>query len=248
MIRLLYILVTLPAAILLWGCGDDLDPEDVLYTTTPPQVAASPVFERPIPGTPVYSYVYERDRALTYQHSGSSPYSAAGTELRDSESRLVAAHQNRPMLPQHNYYQESVINQKLTPLPYDGRFTVKATYLTQSAHFHEYQGVREVSGNRPFRVCWYGDATCIPTGGILQRPEADEDVELAGKPINCPPGDPDMPPDDPGCSGGGGGPPPLWFHSYRRHTASMGPFFAASNIGGSASQSDIENILGSLVS
>jgi hypothetical protein len=204
----------------------------------------------PAANVPLYQYSSLDPRSIAYQHSGSSPYSAARTELRRTNGEIVSRNVDRPYQEQYTFYRPSVINQELTPVPSDGRFTIRAVYLTQSIRFSEPQGIRERFGDRDFRICLNSNYSCINggtgTGPIVASQQSsstgtEPGGETGGRERYC--GlDGELCPPVPPCTNCGQHVPPA-FQRLRAHTAAMGPFFAASDIGTSASRGEIEDIL-----
>ena len=188
----------------------------------PPQNPGTPSFKLPEPNRVIPSL------NVAYEHSGSSDYSVARTELYRSNNAFVDGWLDRPRLPPTEYYQSSVVNDRRVTLTSAGSYYFRAIYGT----FNQFRftapsdvnGVRTISRNRTFLVDPFA----------LTEPESSS----AGKDIYCPPED--WPCGRGGSTGGGSVP---WYLRTTTHTAAMGPFFSTTSGSGGMTQGEIEGLL-----
>ena len=210
----------------------------------PPQVAAVAEFSMPRYDDEVFIYNGSTDREVRYGHSGSSPYSAAGTVLRKEDGIPVGSHEDKDLRTDAWYYLTSIVNQETLSMPADGRYRFEATYLTHSPHFNEPNGIRTTVGSRWFSICEFLNHSCSQGSGLVAGNEPASRSE-GGTSSNKEPGPCDDEYDDCGGGGGsgGGGSSTPYYQRHVVHTESMGPFFGASDVGSDVSQDEIEAAL-----
>lgn len=231
----------LVAVLALFGCGGpngDLEPEDFIRVTVRPTVAGTPVINKP--GSLV---AYDGTRKFAYEHEGDDQYSDAATQLLDRRGDAVLPSKQNRYFENYMYYQTSVINKGTFTPTYDGTFILQATYRTHNpSRFSEPDGFAKRSTPRTFRLCPSFNQNCGEGGRPGVAGGTSQGSGTAGRTRWCGR-------DGDQCGSTGGGTPgggttsvPSYLQT-RRHTASMGPFFASANVGSSVSRGEIEDIL-----